>query len=268
MRRNALLCEFSRNRHFARECRIWPGPDKHPAGTPIACRGWFPTVPLATVGTVSVLYSVRHGQASFGTDDYDRLSTRGKDQSQALGTHLGVCGTIPTRIVSGGVKRQRQTAQGLIEGAGWDTTPVVDPGWDEFSASDLLNAYPDDDPSAKTDSRAFQRMLEKASARWASNDHDADYLESFSAFTQRIDTALDNAVEGLGSGQDAVVVSSSGAVAWAAPRLLNGGFAQWLALNRVTVNSGVTKIVTGSSGKTMVSFNDHGHLPRSWVTYR
>ena len=241
---------------------------KHPAGTPIANKAWFPTAALATVGTVSVLYLVRHGQASFGTEDYDRLSPRGRDQSQALGTHLGLCGTIPTRIVSGGMKRQRQTAQGLIEGAGWDRTPVVDPGWDEFNASDLLKAYPEEDPSAKTDSRAFQRLLEKASARWASNDHDADYLESFSTFTQRIDTALDSAVEGLESGQDAVVVSSSGAIAWAAARLLNGGFPQWLALNRVTVNSGVTKIVTGSSGKTMVTFNDHGHLPRSWVTYR
>lgn len=211
---------------------------------------------------------VRHGQASFGTEDYDRLSTRGKDQSQALGTYLQGAGTTPTRVISGSMKRQRQTAQRLIEAAGWDTTAVVDPGWDEFNATDLLNAYPEEDPSAKTDSRAFQRLLEKASARWASNKHDADYLESFSAFTQRIDTALDDAVEGLGSGRDAVVVSSSGAIAWAAARLVNGGFPQWLALNRVTINSGVTKIVTGSSGKTMVTFNDHGHLPRSWVTYR
>lgn len=200
--------------------------------------------------------------------DYDRLSTRGNDQSQALGAHLLAAGTTPTRVVSGNMKRQRQTAQRLIEAAGWDTTAVVDPGWDEFDATDLLNAYPEEDPSAKTDSRAFQRLLEKASARWASNNHDADYLESFSAFTQRIDTALDDAVEGLGPGRDAVVVSSSGAIAWAAARLVNGGFPQWLALNRVTVNSGVTKIVTGSSGKTMVTFNDHGHLPRAWVTYR
>lgn len=177
-------------------------------------------------------------------------------------------GTTPTRVVSGGMKRQRQTAQGLIEAAGWDTPLVVDPSWDEFNASDLLNAYPEEDPNAKSDSRAFQRLLEKASARWASNNHDADYLESFSAFTQRIDTALDDAVEGLESGLNAVVVSSSGAIAWAAARLVNGGFPQWLAFNRVTVNSGVTKIVTGSSGKTMVTFNDHGHLPRSWVTYR
>ena len=211
---------------------------------------------------------VRHGQASFGTEDYDRLSPRGKDQSQSLGTSLMRAGTTPTSITSGDMKRQRQTAQGLIEAADWDTTLDIDPGWDEFNASDLISAYPTDDPSAKSDSRAFQRLLEKASTRWASGDHDADYLETFTAFTDRVDAALDRAVDGLGSGQSAVVVSSSGVIAWAAARLLDGGFQQWLALNRVTVNSGVTKIVSGASGKTMVTFNDHGHLPSSWITYR
>ncbi|GAA1498706.1 histidine phosphatase family protein [Paeniglutamicibacter kerguelensis] len=222
----------------------------------------------ANVQNVSVLYLVRHGQASFGTEDYDRLSPRGKDQSQSLGNFLMRAGTTPTSITSGDMKRQRQTAQGLIEAADWDTTLDIDPGWDEFNASDLISAYPTDDPSAKSDSRAFQRLLEKASTRWASGDHDADYLETFTAFTDRVDAALDRAVDGLGSGQSAVVVSSSGVIAWAAARLLDGGFQQWLALNRVTVNSGVTKIVSGASGKTMVTFNDHGHLPSSWITYR
>ena len=149
----------------------------------------------ANVLNVSVLYLVRHGQASFGTEDYDRLSPRGKDQSQSLGTFLMRAGTTPTSITSGGMKRQRQTAQGLIEAADWDTQLDIDPGWDEFNATDLISAYPTDDPSAKSDSRAFQRLLEKASTRWASGDHDADYLESFTAFTDRVDAALDRAVD-------------------------------------------------------------------------
>jgi broad specificity phosphatase PhoE len=223
---------------------------------------------MARVNTVSVLYLVRHGQASFGTGDYDRLSPRGREQSQALGTALGNMGTAPARMVSGAMLRQRQTAQGLLDAAGWAADVDIDPRWDEFNATELINALPEGDPAARTDSRAFQRLLEKASARWASGEHDGDYAETYPAFTQRIEAALDGALDGLVSGQAAVVVSSSGAIAWAAARLLDGGFPQWLALNRVTVNSGVTKIVAGSSGKTMVTFNDHGHLPQSWITYR
>lgn len=217
---------------------------------------------------VSVLYLVRHGQASFGTGDYDRLSPRGMEQSQALGTCLKSAVTTPNRVTSGDMLRQRQTVRGIAGAAGWTTAVDVDPGWDEFNATELLNACPEVDPHALTDSRAFQRLLEKASARWASGDHDADYQETFAAFTQRVDAALSRVVEGLGSGQNAVVVSSSGAIAWVVARLLDGGFPQWIALNRVTVNSGVTKIVSGSSGITMVTFNDHSHLPQDWITYR
>lgn len=210
---------------------------------------------------------VRHGQASFGSDDYDRLSARGREQSRALGNHLLQAGVAPDRIVTGSMKRQRQTAQDLLDASGWSPPAAVDPGWDEFNASELIAAYPEKEPNATTDTRAFQRILEKASTRWASGDHD-DYRETFVGFTGRVDQALDGVLGGLGSGKSAVVVSSSGAIAWAATRLLDGGFAQWLALNRVTVNSGVTKIVSGSSGKTMVTFNEHSHLPPAWVTYR
>ena len=34
------------------------------------------------------LFLVRHGQASFGADDYDRLSPTGHEQSRLLGEYL------------------------------------------------------------------------------------------------------------------------------------------------------------------------------------
>ena len=38
---------------------------------------------------MGTLYLVRHGQASFGEDDYDRLSPLGHRQAQQLGRYLG-----------------------------------------------------------------------------------------------------------------------------------------------------------------------------------
>lgn len=217
---------------------------------------------------MSVLYLIRHGQASFGTDDYDRLSPLGVTQSRAVGeqfTHLDVS---PSRLIHGDMLRQRQTAEGIAVGLDSEKESSIDSGWNEFNASNLLEALPDHDPRASTDSRIFQHVLEKAAARWAAGDNDDDYEEAFSAFTARVDRALDEAVDTLGSGEQKVVVSSSGAIAWTAARLLSGGFEQWLALNRVTVNSGITKIVKGSSGISLISFNDHSHLPLDQVTYR
>ena len=211
---------------------------------------------------------VRHGQASFGTDDYDRLSARGQAQSHALGVELARRGIEPTAILTGRMRRQRETAQHMATGAAWPAVIDSDPGWDEFDASRMIAASGEEEKDSLTDSRAFQRLLERASARWASGEHDADYAETFGAFQARVDAALDRVVRGLGSGQTAVVVSSAGAIAWSAARLIGGGFAQWRALNRVAVNSGVTKLVVGSSGTSLIGFNDHCHLVPADVTYR
>ena len=48
------------------------------------------------------LYLIRHGQASFGADDYDVLSTVGERQSVALGEHLARLGLRLDRCVAGG----------------------------------------------------------------------------------------------------------------------------------------------------------------------
>ena len=56
----------------------------------------------------------------------ERLSSGGMEQSQILGTGLGQGGIIPSRIITGGMLRQRQTAQGAIA-ATWATTPDIDP---------------------------------------------------------------------------------------------------------------------------------------------
>lgn len=217
---------------------------------------------------MSVVYLVRHGQASFGTDDYDRLSPLGHEQALITGEHLSSQEVQPTRIVHGEMLRQRQTAAGVLTGLSADLEGEVDAGWNEFDAGELIHALPESDPRASTDSTVFQHVLEQACARWAAGEHDADYTETFSAFTDRVNRALDDVCTRMQSGESTVVVSSSGAIAWTVARLLGAGFDQWLTLNRVTINSGVTKIITGARGTSLVSFNDHGHLSPAQVTYR
>jgi len=217
---------------------------------------------------MSVLYLVRHGQASFGTDDYDRLSDLGKEQSRTTGRFLASQGIEPDRIVHGEMLRQRQTAEGLLEGMGLSMDAHVDSGWNEYAAWELTGVLDDVDPRAKHDSKIFQGELERGAARWASGEHDEDYRETYKQFTSRVERALDDAVAAMGSGQSTIVVSSAGAIAWTAARLIGGGFDQWMAFNRVTINTGITKIITGQSGTSLISFNDHGHQDPKNATYR
>ena len=59
---------------------------------------------------MSTLYLVRHGQASFGTDNYDQLSATGREQVQVLGNYFASLGERIDTIYSGALMRQRETA--------------------------------------------------------------------------------------------------------------------------------------------------------------
>lgn len=162
------------------------------------------------------------------------------------------------------MKRHQQTATqaGFAES-------VVDEGWNEFDHMQVLAAHaPPDSDEALTERRAFQRWFEVATERWMTGDHDEEYDESYSAFTARVDAALQRAVESIGSGDTAVVFTSGGAIGAVAAGLLGGGPDLWQRLNRVTANAGITKLIVGRGGITLVSFNDHVHLEPDHVTYR
>ena len=52
-------------------------------------------------GRMSVIYLIRHGQASFGTDNYDQLSAVGREQSAILGSYFAALGEPIHRIYTG-----------------------------------------------------------------------------------------------------------------------------------------------------------------------
>ncbi len=52
------------------------------------------------------IYLVRHGQASFGSADYDQLSTLGAEQAQMLGGSLDDSYTGFDRVGPGSVTRR------------------------------------------------------------------------------------------------------------------------------------------------------------------
>ncbi|MGN6781541.1 MAG: histidine phosphatase family protein [Marmoricola sp.] len=202
---------------------------------------------------------VRHGQASWGAEDYDVLSDLGHRQAALLGEAYAARGLSADRVVIGSMRRHRETAEECLAAAGWDAPVTVDPEWDEFDHMGMLASHEPPHDAELTRSE-FQRWFEAATDRWTGGAHDEDYDETFAAFTARVDRALGRLA---GTSGTTVVFSSGGPIAWAAAVLLagpGGATGPWRRLNPVCVNSGVTKLVTGGRGTTLVSFNDHAHL--------
>ncbi len=110
----------------------------------------------------------------------------------------------------------------------------------------------------------FQAWFEAATKRWASGEHDDDYDESFPRFRARVR----DGIEALGEVGTAVVVTSGGPISAVTADLLEAGVPTYRRLAPVVVNSSVTRVVSGRRGLTLVSFNDHAHLPAELLTYR
>jgi broad specificity phosphatase PhoE len=217
---------------------------------------------------------VRHGQASFGADDYDVLSDTGIEQSRVLGRFLAGAGIEPGAVVHGAMKRQHDTATAMAEAAGWSVAPVLDEGWNEFDhIAVVARAAEGDDRLAgpAPDRRVFQEVFELATARWASGAYDDDYDEPWTGFVGRVRSALDRA-----SARDGVTVvaSSGGPIAAACSMLVDREASPtelgrlWAAYNTVIANTSVSRVIEGSTGRRLLTFNEHSHLPRDLVTYR
>ena len=83
---------------------------------------------------MSLIYLVRHGQASFGAEDYDRLSELGQRQSRWLGEYFAERGLRFSRVLTGTLARQRDTATAILAAMDQAIEPIVHPGFDEYPA--------------------------------------------------------------------------------------------------------------------------------------
>ena len=89
------------------------------------------------------LYLVRHGQASFGADDYDQLSDLGRRQSVRLGEYFKARGQRFDAVITGSLKRHAQTWAGIDEGLGGSAlSPLVWPGLNEYDSAAVIAAIP------------------------------------------------------------------------------------------------------------------------------
>ena len=227
---------------------------------------------------MAVIYLVRHGQASFGGGEYDRLSDLGKRQSQLTGEELATRFDELELLAHGEMTRQRDTADICATAIGSPATTRVLAGFNEFAHEEIIvrhkPAYRNravmmaDLGRTLRPAAAFQKMFELALDRWISGDHD-DYSESFVDFQARAFAAFEQAADGLTG--IAVVATSSGAVSAVCAQLLGLGPTGWHDLNRVMVNAGITKVIVGKRGASLVTVNEHGHLERAGrelLTYR
>lgn len=210
------------------------------------------------------VHLIRHGQASWGSDDYDQLSTIGMDQSIALGTSWEASGWSPTAYVAGSMKRHAQTAIASIDASGHGDGYDVDGGWDEFDHIAIARAH--DPASLSADPKEFQRLLNLALDGWMVGA--GEHSETYQDFTERVMTAFGEVAVDAGPGRSIAVFTSGGPIAMVASHLLTGDDSVFQRINDIVMNASVTTVMVGATGPRLLAFNESTHLPRDLVTFR
>jgi broad specificity phosphatase PhoE len=214
------------------------------------------------------LVFVRHGQASFGADDYDKLSELGWRQSRWLGEYFAQRDAAFDLVLRGSLRRHAETLAGIGEGMGRTLPAQVDARLDEYDSHSLLHAHLKGKPLPQSgDRREHFRILREAMYAWtegtlegASGASAGRLHVPFAEFRGRVLAALAQMREG--KAKRVLVISSGGPISTVLAEVLGMPPRGVVDLNLQTRNTGITELQSGSSRIHCVSFNNVPHLDR------
>jgi broad specificity phosphatase PhoE len=207
------------------------------------------------------LVLVRHGQASFGADDYDKLSELGWRQSRWLGEYFAERGAAFDLVMRGSLRRHAETLAGIGEGMGRALDGAEDPRLDEYDSHALLNAHLKGNPMPEGgDRREHFRILREAMYAWTDGTLGGYPHEPFAEFRGRVLAALADARKG--TAKRVLVVSSGGPISTILAEVLGMPPRGVVDLNLQTRNTGISELQAGASRIHCVSFNNVPHLDR------
>ncbi len=221
---------------------------------------------------MGTLYLVRHGQASFGADDYDVLSPLGHQQAVRLGEYFKTKGIVFDAALTGNLQRQISTHDGICEGM--ETTPQALrwPGLNEYDSHAVIATVHTgklEKPTTPEQYRQHFRLLKDGLTQWMNGVVSPLGMPSYSDFVLGVTSALDH-VRKTHDG-NVLLVSSGGPISTAVGHILGCSPEATIELNLRIRNSSVTELAFTPKRHMLVTYNTLPHLDSpgyaDWVTY-
>ena len=240
---------------------------------------------------MSQLYLVRHGQASFFAENYDRLSTLGELQARRLGEFFAARGVRFDAAYSGPAVRQQRTAE-IIAATMTDLgcpcpAPGLVAGLNEHSGDKLLSApharafferHPElgalekafrDAREPDDVQKSFQKLFEAVVRRWSDGELTVPGVELWQEFHERARSAIESITSHAERGRTILAVSSVGPITIALQMALKASIPVSLDLGWRLRNASVTTFLYTPERLTLDGFNSVAHLAKpEEITYR
>ena len=239
---------------------------------------------------MGILYLVRHAQASFLEQNYDRLSELGETQARLLGEYWARRGIVFDRACTGPRIRQRDTVK-LVTDA-YDKAglkfpePFVFAELDEYpgeavlghslpelvekdrSIRDLHTAFESSSGSAGR-RVAFQKLFEAVIGKWVRGELCVPGVETWPEFCSRVNSGMENFLSAGGGRERVAIFTSGGPIAVAMQRALHLSPEKTLQVSWMSRNSSWSEFLYDAKRFTLSSFNTHGHIDDpEMLTYR
>ena len=225
---------------------------------------------------MGTLYLVRHGQASFGADNYDVLSELGYRQAVRLGEYFKHKGITFEAALTGTLSRQIKTFAGINEGMGENMgagqVALQWPGLNEYDSAAVIAAiHPQklEKPTSPELYRSYFRLLKDGLMQWATGEVSPKGMPSYSDFVTGVTSALDHVRKNHQG--NVLLVSSGGPIATAVGHVLGTSPETIIELNLRIRNASVTEFAFTPKRHMLVTYNTLPHLDApehaDWITY-
>ena len=234
---------------------------------------------------------IRHAQASFLEQNYDKLSTIGETQARRLGQHWARQKILFDGVCSGPRVRHKETAKivaAVYRDAGIPfPEPVESPEFDEYQAEAVMKQglpwLVESNGEVRKLHRAFQnssdsdrlanfeRMFEMMITKWVDGGVVLAEVESWPEFCSRADRGLSQYMSTNGRGQQLAIFGSAGLIGVAMRRALHLSSQDTLRTTWMVRNGSFSEFLFSTTDDrfTLSTFNSFPHLEDvPLLTYR
>ena len=236
---------------------------------------------------MSTLYFIRHGQASFGKNNYDRLSLTGVKQSRILGNYLNKINLHFDAIYCGTMERQVKTAAEYYACCAETDSPAPeiehDDHLNEFDGEGVLKillpillteqpSYRFDSDNLLKDRGSFRRIFEAVMTMWASGKYEMKGVSTWVEFTHGVNSAVNRIMNKHNNGKNVALFTSGGPISVVVQRVLDLTPQKAMDIRDMIVNTSITRFRYSQDRIMISSFNEYPHLEESEdkniITYR
>ena len=233
------------------------------------------------------LYLIRHGQASFGSANYDQLSPLGQRQADVSGRFFADVGLCFAQAVSGDLSRQRETGERILASQAEPATLRVDPRLNEVDNEGQIAAllpmlcerdaaFAERVKAGRSDSKQYQKVIQAVFNAWVSPDcPELSGTASWPDYMAGVRGALEAAMSGAAGGSDTAIFTSGGTIATAVSWVLGVPHEKIYGFYEPVFNCSITRLIFSRGRVSLSNFNDTAHLQllsqqlgESLVTYR